>query len=456
MKVGIGLIDIKKQFIKYYLGWSTEDEIKKNLSLSKEEKKIFLNWAEENKMFPAAYQLLQRIDLMNDPEKKLDEYQEKFKEYINGRQTMIKNLSEIFTISKEQNIPAIYLKGISYEEYYPNKQYRKMNDIDIVIKNENDLWPFLSNAFTNGYEHVYMPTLRTNCLLSNNLDDSVIGLVKVNKENSPLYGTEFDLSGFTITDCTYIPAYELFRNTKVLTLENGTSIRLPSITNQILISIAELVTRPKIFIRDVLDSFLLMNLATRTDLERLEDLITKYFLRNELIRLVHAMKSLELDLSHQSSSQFNKFIDKFSTKHYFNNERDRIYKGHLIPYFLNVLPKNRAVKEILHFRRREKLANLLEVQGINVELISRINRIGNRFATPRAQFEKGHYVFFVYLGDHIKSEWNWIEKDEFQYVSTPQGLYWVSKEALEPEEIYDRAYEISTTLIERGNHVKKV
>jgi hypothetical protein len=446
------LEDVKKQFIRYYLGWCTTEEIKN--SLGKVNTDEFLNWAEENKMFPAAYQLLIRLDLLDDVVKE-GKHQKKFDHYIDGRQIMLKNLSEIARVSEDQNLPYIYLKGLTYEKYYPNKQYRKMNDVDIVLKNKNSLWSFISNAFSRGHEHVFMPTLRSNCLFSNNSDDSIIGLFKVNKEDVSPFGTEFDLSGFTITDCTYIPAFELFENTEMLALENGTNIRIPSIKNRILIFMGELVTRPKIVIRDVLDSLLLMMQATSKDLEELENLVNKYFLNNELIRLIHTMKSLEIDISQHLSPQLTKFISKCSTKHYLENERDRIYKGHIIPYFLNVLPKERAVKEILHFRRREKLSALIEEQPTNAEYIERINRVGNRFATPREQFEKGHYVFFVYLGDHIKSEWDWIEKNGLQYVSTPVGLYWVSKEALEPEEVFDCAYENSKTLIERENDVKK-
>ena len=343
--------------------------------------------------------------------------------YRKRREIMLDRLAALEAMANANVLEYLYLKGFHYERYYPHGIQRFIGDIDIAIPDLETVWPFVAFDFANGDEHCFMPMIRVT------KQGTVAGIVKMEQERVEskyeFFGVEYSVGGVNLSDATLIPWSTVHANCEMLDLGDF-QVKVPSLTNQLVLLIGEMLTNHRILFRDVMDYVLLLAHVTKEQLMHAFELLKEYSLMQEFQRINTQTFQQDLLLQTLLNEDVYELIQARVSDGYLEEEQQRVYQGHLLPYLSQMYGEEVGMRMTAFVKNREQE---------DAELSSEAN-------APRHVFEQGYHVYLNYLGDHVKGETDWMQADSFTYLKTPVGLYLVTYAEADDDE-FERAYQLS-------------
>ncbi len=242
------------------------------------------------------------------------------------RNILIDELVSVNTIAEQNNISYVVLRGFSLQSYYPKNYIRQFNDIDILVKTEEDLALILPKLQELGYFIAKPLTVRYQPESSNKLWMG-IALNKIVPElDHPIY-LDVTLGGPSISFQTHYSLDEI--SWERITYISLRDIKIPSFApiDSILVLLSETFERTNLYIRDLLDLHqIIKHQSSQIDYDWLSNQIKQSNLENEYWRFYTLSETYGLTL-------ITNFLSKLKVKE--KNIRGKKFwldiKNHILP-----------------------------------------------------------------------------------------------------------------------------
>ncbi|MBL0388746.1 nucleotidyltransferase family protein [Tumebacillus sp. ITR2] len=408
-----------EQLINLYYG-DVDSRATLAAQLTSETAHHLLETARLNKIFPEIYEALQ-------PHFTLEEEHHLFyQRYRNMRE-------EIFRILNGMGVDGagldfLVLKGPGIEAYYPPGKSRYFHDLDVAVSSLDEFWKTGHVLLENELDQFSTMTMFT---------EPDTGLTHGGARFDPVEetlefeGVEVQIGAYSMNMRTYLPWETFTRGRRQVRLADVT-VPVPDREGNLLIYLAELMSRTKLMLRDLFDVTCVtqphdISLADEIDLDYVAQVIERYHLHYALRLLLHSYEETPVLETPPMLLELAGRVGVQPTLPPFEELR----RFHILPY----LRRNTSspLRNYWYHNLRETTTRWNDTD----RWLTLMKAADLRFGA-KPFFQNGAYVYFMKLNAmQHEGAWKWLKVDRYDVVLTPIGSFVVCCHALYGDEELD-------------------